>query len=289
MELIIFLNKHLPLKYLIDFENRLCFVYIISSMFLGLIYYRYYAKKDNSKSFWNYFFNHKILLHKSCKSDMCYFLINFWIKLFLLTPFLYSSFEIASFSQIALTKLIPNHNAIIIKPFLFCLIYTLMYFILTDLSRYLMHYFLHKIPFLWHLHKTHHSATIMTPITFYRLHPFEAILFFIRHSFISGLITGGFLFFFYGTDSMLTIMSVQIFAFLFNLFGSNLRHSHIPISFGSILEMVFISPRMHQFHHSINKDRSPKNLGSTLAIWDKIFGTYKKPDCKPMRFGLYKE
>jgi len=50
------------------------------------------------------------------------------------------------------------------------------------------------------------------------------------------------------------------------LAGSNLRHSHIPLGFGSF-ERYIISPAQHQLHHSI--DHGHGNLGAYLALWDR--------------------
>ena len=63
---------------------------------------------------------------------------------------------------------------------------------------------------------------------------------------------------------------VNIFIFLFNVFGSNLRHSHIGISYWKWLEFILISPAQHHLHHSVSKEHHDKNFGVSLAIWDWI-------------------
>ncbi len=52
--------------------------------------------------------------------------------------------------------------------------YTAVLFLLGDLSRFLLHLAVHKVPRLWELHQVHHSAEVLTPLTFHRLHPLEA-------------------------------------------------------------------------------------------------------------------
>ena len=64
--------------------------------------------------------------------------------------------------------------------------------------------------------------------------------------------------------------------FLFNIFGANLRHSHIWFSWGDKLENWFISPAQHQVHHSDNPKHFDTNLGSALAVWDRLGGTLIK-------------
>ena len=85
--------------------------------------------------------------------------------------------------------------------------------------------------------------------------------------------------------SIVDILGVNIFLFIFSLFGSNLRHSHIKIKYPNLLENLFISPYQHQIHHS-NK-YFYNNYGGYLAIWDKIFGTlaYSK-DIKTIQIGV---
>jgi sterol desaturase/sphingolipid hydroxylase (fatty acid hydroxylase superfamily) len=62
------------------------------------------------------------------------------------------------------------------------------------------------------------------------------------------------------------ILGVNALGFLLTLAGSNLRHSHIPLGFGSF-ERFIISPAQHQLHHSI--DHGHGNLGAYLALWDR--------------------
>ncbi len=63
---------------------------------------------------------------------------------------------------------------------------------------------------------------------------------------------------------------------MFSLIGSNLRHSHIKLSYPRFVEKILISPYQHQIHHS--KLHNNRNYGGFLAIWDLIFGslTYSK-------------
>ncbi|MEK9597214.1 MAG: sterol desaturase family protein, partial [Rhodospirillaceae bacterium] len=57
------------------------------------------------------------------------------------------------------------------------------------------------------------------------------------------------------------------------LFGANLRHSHVHLSYGRRLEGIFISPYQHQLHHSIAAADKNCNYGVALALWDRLGGT----------------
>jgi sterol desaturase/sphingolipid hydroxylase (fatty acid hydroxylase superfamily) len=142
--------------------------------------------------------------------------------------------------------------------------------------------------FLWEFHKVHHSAKVLNPLTFYRVHPVENILFGLRYSLSVGFVTGIFVYFFGAMIDIYMIFGANVFIVVFSLLGSNLRHTHVPISYGKYLEKIFISPKQHQIHHS-NK-HFDKNYGGYLAIWDYMFGSLKlSKDVKVLKFGLKKE
>ena len=67
----------------------------------------------------------------------------------------------------------------------------------------------------------------------------------------------------------------------------NLRHSHVWLSYGVVLNHIFISPAQHQIHHSQRPDQFGKNVGYALAIWDWLFGTLYVPKGREtFSFGL---
>ena len=50
------------------------------------------------------------------------------------------------------------------------LLYSLVTLLLYDFLFFVIHYLEHKIPILWAIHKIHHSAEVLTPLTRYREH-----------------------------------------------------------------------------------------------------------------------
>ncbi|MEM6496403.1 MAG: sterol desaturase family protein [Pseudomonadota bacterium] len=164
--------------------------------------------------------------------------------------------------------------------------FTLTLFLLDDLSKYLVHRALHRWSVLWAFHKVHHSAEVLTPLTVYRTHPVEGIFFALRSVLVQALAIAVFLFFFGDRTSLVTILGANAFLFLFNVAGSNLRHSHVWISYGKTLEHWLISPAQHQIHHSIEKEHHDRNFGAVLAIWDRIGGSlYLADSASKVRFG----
>jgi sterol desaturase/sphingolipid hydroxylase (fatty acid hydroxylase superfamily) len=167
-------------------------------------------------------------------------------------------------------------------------LFTVTVFIVEDFTRFFVHYCYHKIPLLWRFHAIHHSAITMTPLTLYRVHFIEYFINACRSLFVTGAISGLFMYCFVGAIGVYEVLGVSILNMLFNLAGANLRHSHIWIGFGRF-EQVFISPAQHQIHHSSAKAHLDKNFGASLAIWDKWFGSWLPSQTEQVkRFGLYK-
>ena len=165
--------------------------------------------------------------------------------------------------------------------------YTVVFFVAEDLSRFLLHRAMHRVPMLWRFHKVHHSATTLTPLTLHRVHPVETCLYYARGIAVFGLVSGVFVYLFGSRLSAIDIMGVDALGFLFNMVGANLRHSHIWLSFGK-LERIFISPAQHQIHHSSAVEHTDKNFGTCLAIWDRLTRSSLAAGNNPvrLRFGL---
>ena len=160
-------------------------------------------------------------------------------------------------------------------------------FLIDDVTKYLVHRALHRWPVLWVFHRVHHSAETLTPLTVYRTHPVEAVIFSIRGILVHAVVIGGFLYFFGSRVELVTILGANVFLFAFNVAGSNLRHSHVWISYGPILERIFISPAQHQIHHSMDARHHDRNFGAVFAIWDWMGGSLSLARGRQrLRFGV---
>ena len=148
-------------------------------------------------------------------------------------------------------------------------------FVITDLASYLAHYLMHHVPALWEIHKLHHSASVLSPFTSSRSHPIERKLNGLVGCLLSGVFFGLVGVFFNATIGQL-LMVIATARFIFDLLLLNsIRHSDLKISFG-LLEWVFVSPRVHQLHHSADPRHWNRNMGIVLSLWDHIFGTFHK-------------
>ena len=165
--------------------------------------------------------------------------------------------------------------------------FTITMFLAYDLSYYLYHVMQHRIPFMWELHKVHHSAEVMVGVTKDRVHPLDEIM----NSWWNGLIPGityGVWLFFLQDPVELTIFGINVY-FIRNtlLMMDFVRHTHMKLSYGRWLNALFICPHYHQLHHSVAQEHWDRNFGLSLTLWDWLFGTLVVP--KPAEdfvFGL---
>ncbi|MDT2058797.1 MAG: sterol desaturase family protein, partial [Planktomarina sp.] len=79
-------------------------------------------------------------------------------------------------------------------------------FIADDFTKYFLHRWMHRWPILWAFHKVHHSAETMTPITVYRVHPAEGILYGMRSAVAQGVVISTFVFAFGNIVNLYTIV-----------------------------------------------------------------------------------
>ncbi len=145
---------------------------------------------------------------------------------------------------------------------------------LLDLTSYWFHRMAHTFPFLWRLHRVHHSDTKMDTSTFFRGHPLE-VLIFGTSSTLACII--------FGLD--LQILGVYLIVQLPFLVA---QHSNIQLPgwTDKIFGRIFITPNIHKVHHEQNQYYTDSNFADIFVFWDKLFGTYKYLPVKELRYGL---
>lgn len=156
--------------------------------------------------------------------------------------------------------------------------FTVVYALVADFGTFANHAIHHKVPLLWPIHSVHHSAEVLNPLTLYRKHPLYDMIKIVIEAPIVGTLRALVLFLFLGAPSMHMILGINAVYAIYRLVGANLRHTHIWISYGPILNYLFISPAHHQIHHSARPEHRGKNLGGIFALWDWLFGTLVIPD-----------
>ncbi|MFT4965814.1 MAG: sterol desaturase/sphingolipid hydroxylase (fatty acid hydroxylase superfamily) [Colwellia sp.] len=263
-------------QYFFDANKRIYMVYLFSAFAFAIPVYWLKFSSFSLVPFLRFVFPKSIYTHKSARQDYVLLVINKLVKsaLFPLVVITMAPIAIGVSSIIEsafgyMEPLAFSATAIIVT-------FTVLLFLFDDFTRFCLHYLLHKIPLFWEFHKVHHSALVLTPLTIYRSHPVESLLYAFRMTLTQGFVVGVCYYFFGPNLKMYDILGANAFVFLFNFCGSNLRHSHIWLSWGDKVENYFISPAQHQIHHSDNPKHFDTNFGSALALWDRLFSCHIK-------------
>lgn len=157
------------------------------------------------------------------------------------------------------------------------LLYSLLVLLFYDAFFYAIHYTMHKVPVFWAIHKVHHSAEVLTPLTRTREH-FIAGPIWASGAALGFAIPGAiFAYLFNGALNQATLFGVGVFAFLFGLTG-NFRHYHIALHYPRWLCRWLQSPAMHHTHHSYLQKHWDTNLAAVTSIYDRMFGTLYIPE-----------
>jgi sterol desaturase/sphingolipid hydroxylase (fatty acid hydroxylase superfamily) len=259
-------------------ESRVWPFYIVTMLLICFVIYR---RSRVQGSFLRWVFPAHIYKHKSHWVDIKLFLVGRLLGLLgVFNAVVASAFVaslITSFVGPADAASQPWH------PFYVALLIVLA----ADFGVYWVHRVHHEYRVLWPFHSVHHSAEVMTPITAFRKHPLYDLTSNAVRGVILGVLQGVLLAAFVGEVQFLTLLGVNIFYVTFNFFGSNIRHSHIWLSYGPALEHILISPAQHQVHHSLEPRHFNKNYGEVFAIWDWMFGTlYVLREREQLEFGL---
>jgi sterol desaturase/sphingolipid hydroxylase (fatty acid hydroxylase superfamily) len=140
---------------------------------------------------------------------------------------------------------------------------------------YLVHRLSHAVPWLWRLHKVHHSDPHVDISLSLRHHPLELI--------------PGLLAFSAGTLLLgLPVWSVALVeAVLIAASYSDHLDVRLPSRAARWLRFLFVTPEVHHVHHSAARAQTDSNYGSLLICWDRLFGTYREPETEIVRrYGL---
>ncbi len=172
------------------------------------------------------------------------------------------------------------------SPWAVTALYSAVLFVAWDASRFALHWLLHRVPALWAFHQVHHSAEVLTPLTFHRIHPLESWLYTLRGIAVTAPITAAFFWVFRAGATSWELLGVPAAGLVLNAVFGNLRHSHVWLRFPAAVERWLISPAQHQLHHSRSPDEQASNLGTWLAVWDRWAGSLKLAGAPPVAFGL---
>lgn len=225
-------------------------------------------------------FPRKVWLTASSRADLVFFVFNVWAAGFILGGALLSSQAISRGLAGWLGDAV-GAGPLGATPWpLVAVVGSVLGFLAYELAYWFDHWLSHKVPFLWAFHKTHHTAEALTPLTIYRVHPIESLKFVNIAAVVTGA-TGGVLAWAFGPAWHEPLMFGQNAVFLvFIMTVLHLQHSHAWMTFAPLGKWL-LSPAHHQIHHSADPAHFGKNLGSCLAVWDRMFGTLHVPGARP--------
>lgn len=276
-----------PLRELVGPDRRVFLPFVGASLLIAVLVW-WQRHRESGTSLLRYLLPKRILLHRSSIFDLKWLAVRSLVLPILSWPFKISAVAVMLWVSMHLRDAIgmppwesPENRAWIIGGFSIAL------FVADDYTRYWVHRTMHRVPALWELHKLHHSAEVLTPITLYRIHPIESLLNQTRGVLTLGVVTGLFAWAFPGKLRAWEILGVEAIGFVWTALGANLRHSHVWLTWGRALEHLFISPAMHQVHHARAEAYVNKNFGSSLALWDWMAGSlFVAHGTRPVRVGI---
>lgn len=266
-----------PFLAVIQKDSFLYWPYLLSALFVALLVFALVERRRGVSfgQFMGTLFSPRVLWHRSARVDYKFYIVNGIIFPLLFTPLIISGFYVAQGTQWVLGGLFGS-SPLDGEVGLWALaLYSVAFFLAYDFGRWVGHSVQHEIPFLWEFHKVHHTAEVLTPITSFRAHPVDLLIMATMAGQFTGLVSGIALFLFDKDIGLLTVLNLHFLIFFYNLV-SNLRHTHVWLSYGK-LGYLFISPAQHQIHHSANPKHFGMNRGFGLALWDWMFGTLYVP------------
>jgi len=141
-----------------------------------------------------------------------------------------------------------------------------MSFLLLDFSSYYWHRLNHRQPLLWRFHNVHHVDLDLDVSTALRFH--------------FGEITLSTLF------RVLQLAAIGASVTTFLTFetcfeaATEFHHSNwrLPFRLERLLNLVFVTPRMHGIHHSVKQRETDSNYSTIFSWWDRLNGSFRPID-----------
>jgi sterol desaturase/sphingolipid hydroxylase (fatty acid hydroxylase superfamily) len=142
--------------------------------------------------------------------------------------------------------------------------------IALDLFTYLLHIAFHRVPWLWRLHRVHHTDRDLNATSAVRFHPGEIL--------VSALLRLGFVVLWGATWYAVAIFEGVLVA------AAQFQHGNfrLPAPVEAITRRLFVTPDMHRIHHSDVPAETNSNYATIFSCWDRLF----KTDCRRPQEGL---
>jgi sterol desaturase/sphingolipid hydroxylase (fatty acid hydroxylase superfamily) len=147
----------------------------------------------------------------------------------------------------------------------------LMFYLAADLGSYWLHRLMHT-RHVWRVHAWHHTPKTLYWLAGVRASIPQQILFNLPYLIFIPLLAGA---------PRWVFLAVMVEGILRN----NWMHMNVTWR-SNWIEAIFVTPRYHHLHHSVDVAHRDANFGSLFSIWDRLFRTYRDPDdFTPKKFG----
>jgi len=160
---------------------------------------------------------------------------------------------------LSLVALLNTHNGLLHSlnlPYWLTFILSLMF---LDALIYWQHRLFHRIPWLWRIHKVHHSDPELDVSSAVRFHPVEIILSLMIKACAIWLLG-------------VPLAAILVFDILLNGFAMfNHTNIRLPNWLEPWVRALIVTPDMHRIHHSRRPQEAHSNFGFCLSIWDRCF------------------
>jgi sterol desaturase/sphingolipid hydroxylase (fatty acid hydroxylase superfamily) len=208
----------------------------------------------------NYWFNWKITLVNTVLSPVFAAVVvvaMLWLTAYLDLPSLKLSTAVITVGIPALDTFLQG----VLIFFVAC--------ILGDFHYYWWHRFQHTVPFLWEIHKLHHSDEELNTATIYRSHFLEPA----GQALFRGLSIG----LIFDTSDVEQTLLAAIAGGLLPVLWDYFIHANVRVDRLHKLLPYFSTPQFHWIHHSRLAEHQDKNFSIWMPFYDVLFGTYYRP------------
>ncbi len=281
------------LVYPVDPDERIFWAYLLSSLALAASVWAASLRSGSGQAglrgFLRFCFPPEVWRHPSAWLDVRYFFVHQMLRVWIYGAFA-AGIALASANAVssALCALqgepSPDPRPLGLVGRAAVTVFTIA---AVDFAGFLAHWVQHKLPLLWAFHKVHHSARVMHPLSNYREHWVDNLLYAVVHGATSGAATSLAAGLLGSSVTPVEVLGVNVVVFAFNVAGYNLRHSHVWLAWPGWLGWVIGSPAYHQIHHSVDPRHLDKNFAFMFPVWDRLFGCAWLPrEREQLRFGL---
>jgi sterol desaturase/sphingolipid hydroxylase (fatty acid hydroxylase superfamily) len=267
--------------------SSMCSIWSLgAALLIAFAWMAYQRKRRNrrvrARALMRAVFSRRVLLHRSTLADLVYCIASLATFGAILGWAVVSTSWIgegvASFLANRLGERTPQAPAVVLDA-----AHTLALFLAYDLGFFVDHTLKHRIPALWELHKTHHSAEVLTPLVNFRVHPLDSLILANTLSLFIGVIGGAATYVLGRRATSFLVFDDNVLMILYIYLTAQLQHTQIWIPFTGAWGRVFMSPAHHQLHHSVDPAHYNCNMGASLALWDWLAGSLRLPPAQSPR------